>query len=108
MQLARQGEVDKDRIGLELELFATLYTSPVMRMTRSMNQEMPESPCINLCRLDASKVFCLGCFRTIDEISLWSQASNDELENILAAAARRRTEWHAHSANRDRTRSSSQ
>ncbi|MFT4063516.1 DUF1289 domain-containing protein [Paraburkholderia sp.] len=30
------------------------------------------SPCINVCRMDASTGWCEGCLRTIDEIAGWS------------------------------------
>jgi predicted Fe-S protein YdhL (DUF1289 family) len=51
-----------------------------------------QSPCINVCTLDVATRLCQGCFRTLDEISLWSGAANDERLEILAAAARRREE----------------
>ncbi|WOD18185.1 DUF1289 domain-containing protein [Paraburkholderia kirstenboschensis] len=45
------------------------------------------SPCINVCRMDASTGWCEGCLRTIDEIAGWSiyddhekRAVWDELE----------------------------
>ena len=50
----------------------------------------PPSPCINVCTLDAEKGLCHGCFRTIAEISIWSQASNEEKWRILSAVLRRR------------------
>ena len=33
---------------------------------------MIESPCVNICMLDANAKTCVGCGRTIDEISRWS------------------------------------
>jgi predicted Fe-S protein YdhL (DUF1289 family) len=30
------------------------------------------SPCISVCRMDASTGWCEGCLRTIDEIAAWS------------------------------------
>ncbi|MFZ6774004.1 DUF1289 domain-containing protein [Undibacterium sp. SXout7W] len=38
--------------------------------------ETVPSPCINICRMDEQKRFCLGCFRSIDEIICWSKADN--------------------------------
>ena len=32
------------------------------------------SPCVSVCRMDAERVFCIGCLRTIPEISGWSRA----------------------------------
>ncbi|HEY2020451.1 DUF1289 domain-containing protein [Paraburkholderia sp.] len=35
------------------------------------------SPCINVCRMDASTGWCEGCLRTIDEIAGWSAFDDD-------------------------------
>lgn len=51
---------------------------------------MALSPCIKVCALDSGNKLCLGCFRTLDEIALWSRIANDERLNILAAARQRR------------------
>jgi uncharacterized protein len=37
-----------------------------------MNAPVP-SPCINVCRMDATTGLCTGCLRTIDEIVAWSK-----------------------------------
>ena len=31
------------------------------------------SPCLSVCKMDAERVFCQGCLRTIDEITRWSR-----------------------------------
>lgn len=62
-------------------------------MIQARNQNAAVSPCINVCTLDAANGFCVGCFRTLDEIAVWSRASNDERLNILDAVARRREEF---------------
>ncbi|KQW75208.1 MULTISPECIES: DUF1289 domain-containing protein [unclassified Methylibium] len=31
------------------------------------------SPCIDICRIDAASGWCEGCYRTIDEIAIWSR-----------------------------------
>jgi uncharacterized protein len=36
-----------------------------------------ESPCVNVCTLDAHKV-CIGCGRTIEEIAVWSRLGREE------------------------------
>lgn len=59
-------------------------------MAQAIQQDLALSPCINVCALDSGNRLCLGCFRSIDEISLWSRISNDERLNILAAARQRR------------------
>ncbi len=43
------------------------------------------SPCVSVCRMDAERVFCIGCLRTIPEIAGWSRAD----------AASKRSIWHA-------------
>jgi predicted Fe-S protein YdhL (DUF1289 family) len=48
------------------------------------------SPCINICKMDASNGLCLGCFRTIEEITVWSRADDAQRANILAAVTQRR------------------
>lgn len=50
------------------------------------------SPCINVCRMDEVGGFCLGCFRTIEEIAVWSRASDDQRLRILLSVERRRSE----------------
>jgi predicted Fe-S protein YdhL (DUF1289 family) len=51
---------------------------------------MIESPCIKVCRMDRELGLCLGCFRTFDEIAVWSQARDEVRLGILATVARRR------------------
>ncbi|TNE61471.1 MAG: DUF1289 domain-containing protein [Alphaproteobacteria bacterium] len=48
-----------------------------------------ESPCIGICKLDSSGVYCTGCFRTRQEIGRWSMAPAHEKRAIVAAAAAR-------------------
>ena len=48
-----------------------------------------ESPCKNICALDATRRFCIGCFRTREEIARWRDAGEDEKRRIKAAAAAR-------------------
>lgn len=51
---------------------------------------MITSPCINICQMDARYGLCIGCFRTIDEITLWSHSDDATRANILAAITTRR------------------
>ena len=53
---------------------------------------MVASPCINVCKMDARSGLCNGCFRTIDEITVWSRSDDARRLEILAAVARRRQE----------------
>ena len=38
------------------------------------NAEAVPSPCISVCRMSADRSHCEGCFRTLDEIRIWSRA----------------------------------
>lgn len=49
-----------------------------------------ESPCIRVCTLDESGRTCLGCFRTLDEIGLWSQLTDDARRRVIGQAAFRK------------------
>ena len=40
--------------------------------------------------MDVADELCIGCYRTLDEIVRWSNASDDEKREILLAVARRR------------------
>ncbi len=42
----------------------------------------PESPCIDLCTMDDEDRYCLGCHRTLDEITLWSSFDQEEKDSI--------------------------
>jgi len=41
-----------------------------------------ESPCIRLCTLDEQDV-CIGCNRSMDEITQWHQATDTEKQAIM-------------------------
>jgi predicted Fe-S protein YdhL (DUF1289 family) len=42
-----------------------------------------ESPCINVCLLDAETDTCIGCGRTIQEIAGWAAMSEQERRAIM-------------------------
>ena len=44
---------------------------------------MVKSPCKNVCELDPSTGLCLGCKRTIDEISNWNFKDAKEKKIII-------------------------
>ena len=50
--------------------------------------KMP-SPCISLCRMDPATGLCEGCFRTIDEIVQWGNASEDAKRAVWRDIQRR-------------------
>lgn len=43
-----------------------------------------ESPCVKLCVVHPEARLCVGCFRSIDEISSWSRKTPDERRTIMA------------------------
>jgi predicted Fe-S protein YdhL (DUF1289 family) len=53
-----------------------------------MSGELPphekpvRSPCVSICALDDADI-CVGCQRTVDEITGWSRMSNDERRAVL-------------------------
>jgi hypothetical protein len=36
------------------------------------------TPCINVCELDKSKTYCIGCKRTKEELFNWAALSEEE------------------------------
>ena len=45
---------------------------------------MIETPCIKVCTLDARNGICLGCGRTIEEISRWANMSASERVRVMS------------------------
>jgi uncharacterized protein len=43
-----------------------------------------ESPCVKLCVIHAESRLCMGCFRTIDEITAWSAMSPEARRTVMA------------------------
>lgn len=48
------------------------------------------SPCVKLCLMDPARDVCLGCCRTLDEITGWSAMSAAERDDVMAGLAARR------------------
>ena len=44
---------------------------------------MVESPCIAVCKIDYESGYCIGCNRTIEEITNWYYFSNKEKKKII-------------------------
>jgi len=44
---------------------------------------MIETPCVKVCTLDARKGLCLGCGRTIDEITRWATMNASERTQVV-------------------------
>lgn len=45
---------------------------------------MIETPCVEICTLDARSGLCLGCGRTIDEIARWTAMSEAERARVMS------------------------
>ena len=41
------------------------------------------SPCINICKLNSDNI-CIGCYRTIKEITNWTKLSDEEKIKVLS------------------------
>ncbi|MCF1709618.1 DUF1289 domain-containing protein [Tabrizicola sp. J26] len=43
-----------------------------------------ESPCVKLCVVHPEERICVGCYRSIEEISAWSRLTPEERSAIIA------------------------
>jgi uncharacterized protein len=43
-----------------------------------------DSPCIKLCTIHPVERLCIGCFRTIEEITVWSRLTPEGRAQIMA------------------------
>ena len=50
-----------------------------------MTEETFESPCIRNCCLDENDI-CLGCFRSLSEITSWASLTQQEQKAVLEKA----------------------
>lgn len=64
------------------------------------------SPCVGVCAMNAGTGYCLGCFRTRDEIAGWLEASREERLAILSLIRRRREAAGGAKRRRNRRRAS--
>lgn len=48
----------------------------------NIDQTIP-SPCISICLLDETDSFCIGCFRTIDELRDWCIMDAEQKTKVL-------------------------
>lgn len=54
------------------------------------SKRIMKSPCINICRYNDK--YCVGCYRTSEEISNWTQLTNKERKRIMRELPKRRME----------------
>jgi uncharacterized protein len=54
-----------------------------------MNSSPPASPCTKICKIDPQSGYCIGCLRTLEEITQWRNRSDFEKRAVLAALTKR-------------------
>jgi predicted Fe-S protein YdhL (DUF1289 family) len=54
-----------------------------------MSQMTIESPCVDICKLDSQNAFCLGCYRSREEIGEWSFTNDARKREIIVNAQHR-------------------
>lgn len=68
-----------------------MHTRPNVNLIdaqRRTGHAMP-SPCVSVCEMDEAAMRCKGCFRTLDEIGVWSILDDAEKNAVwLAIEAR--------------------
>ena len=47
------------------------------------------SPCISVCKMDAVSQLCTGCYRTLDEIMVWSRCDEAFKKQVWQAIEQR-------------------
>ena len=65
---------------------------------------MTSSPCVKICVVDPVGGLCIGCGRTVEEISLWSEMTETERLRIIATLPPRLATVKLRAANSGRAR----
>jgi uncharacterized protein len=60
------------------------------RTARAGPEEPVSSPCNSVCTMNADGVYCIGCFRTLDEIAGWAGFDNEQRRLIWKQLDERR------------------
>jgi uncharacterized protein len=63
-----------------------------------------ESPCVKTCIVDPGSRLCVGCLRTIDEITAWSRMTPEERQAVMAALPTRASRLEPGASREVRTR----
>ena len=67
---------------------ATLTLAQALKVS-ALSDNIP-SPCLSVCRIvDAERLLCEGCWRTIDEIAGWSHMGSPEKKIVWALIEQR-------------------
>jgi uncharacterized protein len=73
----------------------TDHRAPLLQQARAVLQSAREapgpvrSPCVSVCRMDATRGLCEGCLRTIGEIGGWSELDTSERLAVWARIVQR-------------------
>ena len=51
-----------------------------------------ESPCVKICVVHPDARICVGCLRTLEEISDWSRMTPEERRTIMSGLSARRSQ----------------
>jgi len=49
-----------------------------------------DTPCVNVCLMDYEQGLCIGCWRTLDEITHWINFSPAKKQTVLTQIEQRR------------------
>ena len=59
-------------------------------MNTEASSQREDSPCVHICLMDYAQGVCIGCHRTLDEITYWATYSPARKREVLAALEIRR------------------
>jgi hypothetical protein len=48
------------------------------------------TPCKNICKFDKTDTYCIGCYRTINEIAKWMLLTEEDRKNIIMVLPERK------------------
>ena len=66
------------------------------RPARSLPPAEVPSPCVSICAVDPAGGYCLGCYRTLDEIACWINLDSAQRLAVWDAIDARRKADDAH------------
>lgn len=55
-----------------------------------MTAPYEDSPCVHVCLMDYTQGLCIGCQRTLDEITHWVSFTREQKQAVLAQLEARR------------------
>lgn len=59
------------------------------RLAAAGTEDDVPSPCISVCRMDASGELCLGCLRSLDEIAAWGRMGDEDKREVWVLITKR-------------------